>query len=78
MLPGWVVPPKSVKSSALLLRGRGHVHQPGGPVPVVGVDIPLIAEGADALIERDGLLPVSGWPPGCPARTGACCTAPAP
>ena len=43
---------------------RRQVHQPGGPEPVVGVDVPLVAEGADALIERDGLAGRQAGHPG--------------
>ena len=43
---------------------RRHVHQPGRPEPVVGVDVPLVAEGADSLIERGGLAGRQAGHPG--------------
>ena len=57
--------------------GRGHVEQPGGPEPVVGVHVPLVAQRADAGIERGGLAGRQAGHRGCCARTGACCIAPA-
>ena len=43
---------------------RRHVHQPGGPEPVVGVDVPFIAEGAGSLIQRGGLAGGQAGHPG--------------
>ena len=43
---------------------RRHVHQPGRAEPVVGVDVPFIAQGADPWIERGGLAGRQAGHPG--------------
>ena len=64
VLFGWVLLAVVSEDLRAGVGGRGHVHQPGGPEPVVGVHVPLIAERADPCIERGGLAGRQAGHPG--------------